>query len=130
MRKPSKSMAMRQFDQAWERFCSQLPAAPAPITARLRAGALMQATGTTAAGLDMDDEQAAAAVQVLDRLCCQIADYHRARHELLDAFVLSVSRGSTVCSISREISGLRISEPVVTNWRKSSALVIRLLEEA
>lgn len=129
MRKPSKSMAMRQFDQAWERFCSQLPAAPAPITARLRAGALMQATGTTAAGLDMDDEQAAAAVQALDRLCCQIADYHRARHEIEDAFIRSVSRGSAVCGDARRVAGLR-ADADRADWRREAASIARLLEGA
>lgn len=127
MRKPSKSMAMRQFDQAWERFCILLPAAPAPILARLHAGALLQATGSTAPGQDMDDEQAASAVRVLDHLCCQIADYRRARRDVIDAFVGAVCGGRQLGYSGQRLVGVRMPTIDSCNWRKAAAEAVEAL---
>jgi len=124
MRRIRKSAAVQRFDQAWELFCGLLPKAAPPIVADIRSRALLAAG--VVQGQDMDDEQATRAAEVIYRLNYEIADYRRARHEVIDAFVHSVAGGRAAADIRRRYD-MRAPGSAASDWRKASETMVELL---
>lgn len=128
MRRSRKSAAVQRFNQAWDLFCNLLPNVAPPILVDLHGRALLAAG--VVRGQDMTDEQAIHAEKVIDRLNGEIADYRRARYELIDAFARSVERGSMGCINARQVNSVRLDASDANDWRKSANSLAEVLRGA